>query len=96
MKNKILSILVAGLLLIGIGSSSIVSAATIYTDGGTWNYGVGSKYVWSYYSNNYRYHSSTAIGKTRSFSGFRKPGVRALASSEKRWWWRNEAYYNVY
>ncbi|WP_262610872.1 hypothetical protein [Staphylococcus delphini] len=43
MKNKILSTLVAGLLLIGIGSSSIVSAATIYTDGGTWNYGVGSK-----------------------------------------------------
>lgn len=96
MKNKILSTLVAGLLLIGIGSSSIVSAATIYTDGGTWNYGVGSKYVWSYYSHNYRYHSSTVYGKLKISSGFTRPGVRAQASSEKRWWWVNEAYYNVY
>ncbi|UXS30530.1 hypothetical protein MUA33_12405 [Staphylococcus delphini] len=35
------------------------------------------------------------MGKTRSFSGFRKPGEEAQASAEKRWWWRNEAYYSV-
>ena len=29
-------------------------AATVYAQGGTWNYGVGNTYVWSYYSHNGR------------------------------------------
>ncbi|WP_325980268.1 lactococcin 972 family bacteriocin [Staphylococcus equorum] len=37
-----------------------------------WNYGVGSKYVWSYYSNNYKAHGSTAVGKYKSYSGKRE------------------------
>ncbi|HHU6750917.1 TPA: lactococcin 972 family bacteriocin [Staphylococcus pseudintermedius] len=68
----------------------------IYIYGGAWNYGVGSTYVWSYYSHNHSYHSSTAIGRYRSYSGVTGPGKRAKASAEKRWWWRNETYYNVF
>ncbi|WP_238989650.1 lactococcin 972 family bacteriocin [Staphylococcus sp. MI 10-1553] len=57
---------------------------------------VGSEYVWSYYSQNHRYHSSTAIGKYESESGFTEPREEAKPSAEKRWWWSNESYYNVY
>ncbi|EGQ3526163.1 TPA: lactococcin 972 family bacteriocin [Staphylococcus pseudintermedius] len=95
MKKKFLSTLVAGLLVVFIGATSLVSAESVHAEGGIWNHGVGSKYVWSYYSHNGKYHTSTAIGKYRSDSGATKPGEEAQASAEKRWWWRNEAYYSV-
>ncbi|ELK4629097.1 lactococcin 972 family bacteriocin [Staphylococcus pseudintermedius] len=96
MKNKFLSTFAAGLLVVCICGTSIVSAKTIYAQGGTWSYGVGSEYVWSYYSHNHKYHGSTAIGKYKSESGYTDPGEEAKASAEKRWWRSNEAYYKVY
>lgn len=54
MKNKFISILIAFSLLIGLTATA--SAASVYTHGGKWSYGVGSKYVWSYY-----YHGNKGI-----------------------------------
>ncbi|WP_404341018.1 lactococcin 972 family bacteriocin [Staphylococcus equorum] len=70
MKKTIISVLLY--LAIVLGSGTIANAATIYAQGGIWNYGVGSKYVWLYYSNNYKAHGSTAVGKYKSYSGKRE------------------------
>lgn len=66
----------------------------IHAGGGWWDYGVGSCYVWSYYSHNGRSHSSTAIGKYKIFSGWMNPGYPAKASAKKSLWGGNQAYFN--
>lgn len=63
--------------------STPVLATTINTQGGTWNYGVGSKYVWSYYSHKHKTHKSSVQGKYYSTSGWTRKGVKAKASAEK-------------
>ncbi|WP_277581895.1 lactococcin 972 family bacteriocin [Staphylococcus equorum] len=93
MKKTIISILLY--LAIVLGSGTIANAATIYAQGGIWNYGVGSKYVWSYYSNNYKAHGSTAVGKYKSYSGKTRAGIQARASAPKPFF-VNRTYYNVY
>lgn len=76
-------------------ASPILKAATIYAEGGVWNYGIGTSYVWSYYSHNTKSHASTAIGKYTSYSGKTRPGIQARASAPKAFW-GNETYYKVY
>lgn len=92
--KKLISVSLSGLMLLGI-ISGVVSAATVYAQGGKWEYGVGEKYVWSYYSHGSKYHASTAIGKYPSESGKTRPGVKAQASAEKSWS-GNQTYYKVY
>ncbi|MBX5319877.1 lactococcin 972 family bacteriocin [Staphylococcus caprae] len=93
MKNKFISILIAFSLLIGLTATA--SAASVYTHGGKWSYGVGSKYVWSYYYHGNKGHSSTAIGKYESYSGYTRSGEQSKASAVKAWF-GNETYYNIY
>lgn len=69
-------------------------AATVYAQGGTWNYGVGNTYVWSYYSHNGRTHSASVKGNYSTSSGWTRPGVTARASATKAWT-GNQSYYNV-
>lgn len=78
-----------------LGAAAVtVQAATVEAEGGVWNYGVGSTYVWSYYSHNGRNHASTAKGKYTSYSGKMPPGVQARASAAKSWS-VNKTYYSV-
>lgn len=69
-------------------------AATVYEHGGVWNYGVGKKYVWSYYSHNRLTHKSSVQGKYFSSSGWVSPGTQARASAEKAWT-GNQSYFDV-
>ena len=71
-----------------------VLAATINVEGGVWNYGVGSKYVWSYYSHAHKTHKSSVHGKYDASSGWTRKGVKAKASAAKAIG-GNEAYYDV-
>lgn len=70
------------------------SSSTISAQGGRWNYGVGSKYVWSYYSHNHKTHKASVEGKYYVSSGWTKKGITAKASCEKRLF-GNRSYYEV-
>lgn len=66
-------------------------------DGGTWNYGVGSVYVWSYYQHKSRLHKSSV--KPGYFaqvvsSGWRTKGIQARASAPKAPY-GNQMFYDV-
>ncbi|MDF7627204.1 lactococcin 972 family bacteriocin [Lactobacillaceae bacterium L1_55_11] len=79
-----------------IGSAGLISAvdaATISAGGGTWSYGVGKKYVWSYYDHDYRYHSSSVSGQYYVSSGNTAPGYSAQASAPRALW-GNQSYYD--
>ncbi|MGW7832079.1 lactococcin 972 family bacteriocin [Staphylococcus xylosus] len=93
MKKTIISILFTGIVV--FGSGTVTKAVTIYAEGGLWNYGVGSSYVWSYYNHNSKAHGSTAIGKYASYSGKTRAGIQARASAPKAHW-DNQTYYKVY
>lgn len=67
---------------------------TIDAQGGTWNYGVGSKYVWSYYSHNKKTHKASVQGRIYVSSGWQKKGVQARASAEKALT-GNKSFYEV-
>lgn len=71
-----------------------VLAATVYAGGGTWNYGVGTKYVWSYYSHSSKVHKSSVLGRNYISSGWTRKGVQARASTEKAIT-GNKSYYDV-
>lgn len=72
----------------------LASSHTIDASGGTWNYGVGSTYVWSYYSHKSKTHKSTVQGKNYVTSGWIKAKTQARASAQKA---RsgNYSYYDV-
>ncbi|WP_105956851.1 lactococcin 972 family bacteriocin [Apilactobacillus quenuiae] len=90
-KKIILSFLTIATL--GIGLSSIANAS--HVGGGNWTHGIGSKYVWSNYSHNHRYHSSAVSGQYYASSGKTVPRYTAKASAPKSWW-GNKAYYNYW
>lgn len=69
-------------------------AATVDVQGGVWNYGVGSKYVWSYYSHNSKTHKASVHGAYDATSGWIRKGVEAKASAEKALF-GNASYYDV-
>ena len=71
-----------------------VLATTVDIEGGVWNYGVGSKYVWSYYSHQYKTHKSSVHGKYDASSGWVRKGREAKASAEKAIT-GNQAFYDV-
>lgn len=53
--------------------------------GGKWRYGVGKKYVWSYFKQKYHTHKTTVEGKMwgRTSSGWVKKKKTAFASHPK-------------
>ncbi len=53
--------------------------------GGKWRYGVGEKYVWSYFKQKYHTHKTTVEGKKwgRTSSGWVKKKKTAFASHPK-------------
>lgn len=69
-------------------------AATVDVQGGVWNYGVGSKYVWSYYSHSSKTHKASVHGAYDATSGWIRKGVEAKASAEKALF-GNASYYDV-
>ena len=70
---------------------------TVNVDGGTWNYGVGTTYVWSYYQHMKKWHKSSVkpgwFAQTFS-SGWQRKGVRAKASA-KRAKLGNQMFYDI-
>ncbi|SCS40213.1 lactococcin 972 family bacteriocin [Staphylococcus caeli] len=93
MKKFIISLLL--FISFVLSTVPLIKAATIYAQGGVWNYGIGSTYVWSYYSHNSKAHASTAVGKYTSYSGKTRPGIQARASAPIAFW-GNQTYYKVY
>lgn len=71
-----------------------VLAYTVNVQGGTWNYGVGSTYVWSYYSHNRRTHKASVHGAYDASSGWTRKGIQARASAQKAAF-GNKSYYDV-
>lgn len=92
MNKKIVVTSLLALGLVGAGSSI---AHADHVGGGEWSFGVGSKYVWSYYDHDYRYHSSSVKGKYWADSGRTAPGYEAQASAQKAMW-GNKSYYNYW
>ncbi|UXV36950.1 lactococcin 972 family bacteriocin [Staphylococcus simulans] len=94
MKKYVARTIIIATLLLGMGTTTIANAYE-WAEGGKWSHGIGSTYVWSYYTHNSYGHDSTAIGKYRSDSGYTTAEKQARASAEKAWW-GNQAYYRVY
>ncbi|HAJ53259.1 MAG TPA: lactococcin 972 family bacteriocin [Lactobacillus sp.] len=95
MVMSIKSVIVSALAAATIGVSAVpVLAYTVDVQGGTWNYGVGSTYVWSYYSHNSRTHSAAVKGAYSASSGWISPGTEARASAQKSYF-GNQSFYNV-
>ncbi len=65
-------------------SAGAAGATMISIDGGTWDYGVGGKTVWSHYFHQGRRHGSTAIGKIRVDSGCVNKGLWSRATAPKK------------
>ncbi|MBM6630033.1 lactococcin 972 family bacteriocin [Mammaliicoccus vitulinus] len=89
------------LLAITITSSvGIVKAYQVNVNGGTWNYGISNKYVWSNYYHGSKAHYSTAIGRYKSTSGYTPRRSWSKASAVKRPGWQiwkvNRTYYGFY
>lgn len=66
-----------------------------WVGGGYWRYGTNVVYVYSYYSHETKWHSSTAKGVfgRKSYSGDTEPGKRAVAryainplGGNRAWW----------
>lgn len=94
-KKKLKSAVITAMIATTLGGMAVpVLAHTVNVQGGTWNYGVGSTYVWSYYSHGGRVHSSSVKGAYFASSGWTRPGVQARASAQKALW-GNQSYYNV-
>lgn len=71
-----------------------VAAATVSVAGGTWDYGVNDKIVWSYYQHTKKEHKASVEGFLPATSGWKKPGVKAKAEAPKSAW-TNRSYYDV-
>ncbi|WP_324838174.1 lactococcin 972 family bacteriocin [Staphylococcus simulans] len=82
MKKYVARTIIIATLLLGMGTTTIANAYE-WAEGGKWSHGIGSTYVWSYYTHNSYGHDSTAIGKYRSDSGYTTAGKQARASAEK-------------
>ncbi|MBU6112863.1 lactococcin 972 family bacteriocin [Mammaliicoccus lentus] len=81
-------------------SYGYIHAAQINTSGGTWNYGVSSKYVWSNYYHGSKAHYSKVKGSYWSSSGYTSKGYWSKASATKAPGWQvwnvNKTYYGFY
>ncbi|MGL5021408.1 MAG: lactococcin 972 family bacteriocin [Mycoplasmatales bacterium] len=92
--RKLLSNLIVFAMLLVI-STSTLSAATAYVEGGTWSYGV-TNVVYSNYHHPSRWHSASVINyrgeKARDVQG---PGAVARTSL-KSGWGSDQAFYDVW
>ena len=79
----------AALLTVGVTAANAVSA-----EGGTWNYGVTGKYIYSNYLHNSRTHKATAVGATTAITAWTSPGIWANAQAISAIA-GNKAYYDV-
>lgn len=97
MKKLILTIIITIILTAGFES---VKAYQVNINGGTWNYGVSSRYVWSNYYHGSKSHYSTVRGSYWSRSGYTFKGRWSRASAQKAPGWKvwkvNKAYYGFY
>ena len=89
-------IIIIGTITILLGGSSVALASKhkVNVEGGTWSYGVGSKYVYSNYYHKSKTHKSSVIGKTTNSSGWTRKGVTSKASAQKKLS-GNKSYYDV-
>ncbi|BDR60924.1 lactococcin 972 family bacteriocin [Lactobacillus xylocopicola] len=80
-----------------VDNDSLNLRASKKREGGMWNYGVGSTYVWSYYQHKRRLHKSSVrpgyFADTIS-SGWRQKGTQSRASAPKAKL-GNAMFYNV-
>lgn len=90
---------VASVVLLSMFALTAITTAYAYevnAGGGTWNYGVGSTYVWSNYYHGWKQHDSTAVGSYTSYSGKTNSGWWSKASAKKKSVFANKSYYNYY
>lgn len=90
LKTKIVS--TATTLILAI--TAIVPPATVSVAGGTWDYGVNDKIVWSYYQHTTKEHKASVEGFLPATSGWKKPKTLAKAEAPKSAW-TNHSYYDV-
>lgn len=77
-----------------VAQDGVSPKAVVYVGGGKWNYGVGVRYVWSYYQHNAYCHKASAHGRYWSYSGKTRPGVEARASAQRSFSRTNESYWD--
>ncbi|WP_278952542.1 lactococcin 972 family bacteriocin [Lactobacillus apis] len=76
----------SGMVVDSNSNSGVSPRATQERDGGTWNYGVGTTYVWSYYYHKTRLHRSSVkpgIWAALVSSNWTRKGVQSRASAPK-------------
>lgn len=71
-----------------------VAAATVSVAGGTWDYGVNDKIVWSYYQHKTKTHKASVLGFLEKSSGWIQKGYLAEAEAPKSAW-TNRSFYDV-
>ena len=92
LKTKITSIVTT--FILAVTAIVPIAAATVSVAGGTWDYGVNDKIVWSYYQHKSKEHKASVEGFLPASSGWKNPGVRAKAEAPKSAW-TNHSYYDV-
>lgn len=92
LKSKLMSTITSLTLL--TTAIAPVAAATVSVAGGTWDYGVNDKIVWSYYQHQKKEHKASVVGYLPATSGWKKPGIKAKAEAPKSAW-TNHSYYDV-
>ena len=92
LKTKIVS--TATTLILAITAIVPIAAATVSVAGGTWDYGVNDKIVWSYYQHTTKEHKASVEGFLPVTSGWKKPKTLAKAEAPKSAW-TNHSYYDV-
>ncbi|MBF0772932.1 lactococcin 972 family bacteriocin [Mammaliicoccus sciuri] len=97
MKKFFITLLLTIIIASGAG---IVKAYQVNVDGGTWNYGVSSQYVWSNYYHGKKTHYTSVRGRYWATSGYTPKGRWSKISAQKRPGWQiwkvNKAYYGFY
>lgn len=92
-KLKVCTVLTFLTLLLGVSAIPAL-AYKIDAGGGKWDYGVGSTYVWSYYSHKKKTHRSSVQGKYYVSSGWTPAGETSRASAVKAAT-GNKSYYDI-
>ncbi|GGC55534.1 hypothetical protein GCM10011410_04880 [Hoyosella rhizosphaerae] len=79
-----------------MGAVGVAAAAIVNVDGGTWNYGVSSSKVWSYYQHHQKEHRASVSNGDGNYqdSWWKAPGVEARAETYATWS-GNKSYYDV-
>lgn len=81
-------------MLCALAAIAPVSAAVVSVSGGTWNYGVDDKQVWSNYYHASKVHKSSVIGYTTHSSAWTSPKYWSYSSASKSAF-TNKSYYDI-